>query len=107
MNLPISPFMDRENPTPLPKTQTSFIDFVVQPLYSHLKTLLPASTGAERERERQRGGQRDREEEERDRDTQRDTVKEISNLFSLFRDSANEPPAVAEHLRPPRGTIRR
>jgi len=41
LKLSISPFMDRSNSAPLPKTQTGFIDFIVLPLYNVLRKLLP------------------------------------------------------------------
>lgn len=39
-NLPVSPFMDRDKPA-LPRMQINFIEYLVQPLFSSLRTLMP------------------------------------------------------------------
>jgi len=42
--LSVSPFMDREKPT-LPRMQINFIDFLVYPLFSSVKSILPTIDG--------------------------------------------------------------
>lgn len=38
LNIPVSPFMDRDNPNVLLSSQTGFIDFIIVPMYEAIHT---------------------------------------------------------------------